>query len=430
LLEDFGDDRVRDWLDERPGDEAAIYEAALAPLVTLGKLPAGPFPPYDMAVYLREVGLLVEWYAPAAGLVVDAAGYVAAWEQVLAPLVERQGAGVTVLRDYHAENIMLLDGSLTTQGLLDFQDALAGHPAYDLVSLLQDARRDVPAATEAAMLDHYLAATGLPREAFLADYALLGAQRNAKIVGIFIRLWQRDGKPRYLSLIPRVWALLERDLKHPALAPVAAWFDANIPAELRQTGGGSFRHEASGKRHRHGSGRRDRQADAPLTATRPKPMVKVLGKPLIDHALDKLATAGINRVVVNTHYLGDHLAAHLSHRKTPRSPFRTSVTPCWRPAAGWCVRTAMACCPTRSLRSTATTSGSTARAMCSPNSAMPGMMRGWMRWFWWCAIPVPIIIRAWAISSRPAGPGQPPPSWPRGALYLHRHPARLAPSAA
>lgn len=240
LLEDFGDDRVRDWLDERPGDEAAIYEAALAPLVTMGKLPAGPFPPYDMAVYLREVGLLVEWYAPAAGLVVDAPGYVAAWEQVLAPLVQRQGAGVTVLRDYHAENIMLLDGSLTAQGLLDFQDALAGHPAYDLVSLLQDARRDVPAATEAAMLDHYLAATDLPREEFLADYALLGAQRNAKIVGIFVRLWQRDGKPRYLSLIPRVWALLERDLKHPALAPVAAWFDANIPAPLRQTGGGSF----------------------------------------------------------------------------------------------------------------------------------------------------------------------------------------------
>jgi aminoglycoside/choline kinase family phosphotransferase len=238
LLEDFGDDRVRDWLDARPQDEAAIYEAALAPLVALGTLPAGPFAPYDMAVYRREVGLLVEWYAPAAGLVVDAAGYVAAWEQVLAPLLDRQG--VTVLRDYHAENIMLLDGALTAQGLLDFQDALVGHPAYDLVSLLQDARRDVSPAIETAMLDHYLAATGHDRDAFLADYAILGAQRNAKIVGIFIRLWQRDGKPRYLSLIPRVWALLERDLAHPALAPVAAWFDANIPANLRRANGGSF----------------------------------------------------------------------------------------------------------------------------------------------------------------------------------------------
>jgi aminoglycoside/choline kinase family phosphotransferase len=240
LLEDFGDDRVRDWLDAKPQDEHAIYEAALAPLVTLGKIPAGPFPPYDLAVYRREVGLLVEWYAPAAGLEVDAAAYVAAWDEVLAPLLERQGAGVTVLRDYHAENIMLLDGSLTTQGLLDFQDALAGHPAYDLVSLLQDARRDVPSETEAAMLEHYLATTALPREDFLADYAILGAQRNAKIVGIFVRLWQRDGKPRYLAMIPRVWALLERDLKHPALAPVAAWFDANIPADLRRAGGGEL----------------------------------------------------------------------------------------------------------------------------------------------------------------------------------------------
>ncbi len=240
LLEDFGDHRMRDWLDIHPGDETAIYQAAMGPLVALGRLPAGPFPPYDMAVYLREVGLLTEWYCPAAGLTVDIPGFIAAWEEVLAPLIERQGAGITVLRDYHAENIMLLEGGLTAQGLLDFQDALAGHPAYDLVSLLQDARRDVSLETEAATLDHYLALTGHEREGFLADYAVLGAQRNAKIVGIFVRLWQRDGKPRYLSLIPRIWAWLERDLKHPALAPVAAWFDANIPAELRAAGGGSL----------------------------------------------------------------------------------------------------------------------------------------------------------------------------------------------
>lgn len=240
LLEDFGDDRVRDWLDANPGDEAAIYAAALAPLIVLSRISAGPFPPYDLAVYRREVALLTEWYAPAAGLNVDAPGYMAAWDQVLLPLLERQGEGITILRDYHAENIMLLDGSLTAQGLLDFQDALVGHPAYDLVSLLQDARRDVSPATEAAMLDHYLAATDLPRDAFLADYAILGAQRTAKIVGLFVRLWQRDGKSRYLALIPRVWALLERDLQHPALAPVAAWFDANIPAPLRAAHGGSF----------------------------------------------------------------------------------------------------------------------------------------------------------------------------------------------
>jgi aminoglycoside/choline kinase family phosphotransferase len=134
----------------------------------------------------------------------------------------------------------MLIGSLEKQGLLDFQDALVGHPAYDLVSLLQDARRDVSAELEAQMFDRYVQKTGVNVDRFLADYARLGAQRNAKIVGIFVRLWRRDGKPRYLDLIPRVWALLERDLAHPALAPVAAWFDANIPAELRAAQGGRF----------------------------------------------------------------------------------------------------------------------------------------------------------------------------------------------
>ena len=150
----------------------------------------------------------------------------------------RQRAGVCVLRDYHSENIMLL-GSVEKQGLLDFQDALAGHKAYDLVSLLQDARREVSTDLEAAMFDYYVAQSGAGPD-FLADYARLGAQRNAKIVGIFVRLWQRDGKPRYLDYIPRVWAMLERDLIHPALAPVAQWFDANIPNELRAAGGGTW----------------------------------------------------------------------------------------------------------------------------------------------------------------------------------------------
>lgn len=134
-----------------------------------------------------------------------------------------------MLRDYHVENLILIPAGL---GLLDFQDALAGHPAYDLVSLLQDARRDVEPSVEEAMLARYQAATG-EGAAFLDAYHVLGAQRNAKIVGIFTRLWKRDGKPRYSSLCPRVCAYLERDLTYPALAPVAAWFDANIPPELR-----------------------------------------------------------------------------------------------------------------------------------------------------------------------------------------------------
>ena len=238
LLEDFGEVRMRDYLDEWPADEREVYRGAVAALADLHRLPPGPFLDYSLAEYQREARLFVEWFCPARGLDVDGAGWTAAWEEVLAPLLPRQRPGVTVLRDYHAENIMLL-GSLGKQGLLDFQDALVGHPAYDLVSLLQDARRDVSPELEAEMFDHYRALTGAGDD-FLADYARLGAQRNAKIVGIFVRLCQRDGKPRYLSLIPRVWALMERDLAHPALAPVARWFDANIPADLRASGGGSW----------------------------------------------------------------------------------------------------------------------------------------------------------------------------------------------
>ena len=239
LLEDFGDHRMRDYLDAQPGDEAEVYAGAVDALVALRRLPPGPFLDYSMSEYLREVRLFTEWYCPAQNLYADVKGYTAAWEAALAPMLPRQRPGVTVLRDYHAENIMLL-GALHKQGLLDFQDALVGHPAYDLVSLLQDARRDVSAQIEAAMIARYLAATGDDRDTFLADYARLGAQRTAKIVGIFVRLWKRDGKPRYLDLIPRVWRQLERDLAHPALAPVAEWFAGNVPAALRQTNGGDF----------------------------------------------------------------------------------------------------------------------------------------------------------------------------------------------
>ena len=239
LLEDFGEARMRDYLDQWPDDENGVYSAAVDVLAELHRLPPGPFLDYSLSEYIREVRLFTEWYCTAQNLYIDAAGFTAAWEAVLSPLLPRQRPGVTVLRDYHAENIMLL-GALHKQGLLDFQDALNGHPAYDLVSLLQDARRDVSPELEALMFNHYVGATGVSSEEFLADYARLGAQRNVKIIGIFVRLWRRDGKPRYLDLIPRVWGLLERDLNHEALAPVAEWFDANVPADLRAAGGGSF----------------------------------------------------------------------------------------------------------------------------------------------------------------------------------------------
>ena len=233
LIEDFGDLRVKEHLDDVPADELGVYRKAVELLADLHRTPAADLPPYDRAVYQREAGLLTEWYCPAIGLPVDAEAYVRAWDAVL-PIVEQSASpAVTVLRDYHAENIMLIDRpEVRGLGLLDFQDALAGHPAYDLVSLLQDARRDVPPEVEAAMIVHYKSIANPPVD-FDAAYAVLGAQRNAKIIGIFTRLWKRDGKPRYLSFLPRMWDLLERDLAHPALAPVAQWFARNIPAEKR-----------------------------------------------------------------------------------------------------------------------------------------------------------------------------------------------------
>mgnify|MGYP006149038753 CR=1 FL=1 len=225
-----GNDRMRDWLDANPADERAAYEAAVEALAALHRLPPGPFALYDMAVYQREAALLTEWYCPAQGLTVDTEGFAAAWAEVLAPVLSRQNPGVTVLRDYHAENIMLLDDG--QQGIIDFQDALVGHPAYDLVSLLQDARRDVRPELEAEMLAYYLTVAN-PSPDFDAHYALLGAQRNTKIIGIFTRLWKRDGKERYLSFLPRMWGLLERDLAHPALADIKQWFDTHIPPEVR-----------------------------------------------------------------------------------------------------------------------------------------------------------------------------------------------------
>ncbi len=241
LTEDFGDTRMKEWIDDHPDHEHDIYAQAIDTLVRLHKLPPGPFERYDMAVYQREAALFTEWYCPAVGLEVDEASWTKAWEEALSPMLPRQVPGVTVLRDYHAENIMLLEAGRLAgeQGLIDFQDALVGHPAYDLVSLLQDARRDVSESLEHEMMGRYRAAAD-PGEHFEADYARLGAQRNAKIVGIFTRLYKRDGKPRYLGMIPRVWQAMERDLAHEAMAPVAAWFEANIPQSLRMAHGGEI----------------------------------------------------------------------------------------------------------------------------------------------------------------------------------------------
>jgi aminoglycoside/choline kinase family phosphotransferase len=196
-------------------------------------------PPYDEATLLREAALLTEWYAPAmlGRKLPPAAGeeYLALWREVLP---QAAFAGRTlVLRDYHVDNLMLLPGreGVRGVGLLDFQDALCGPASYDLVSLLEDARRDVSGAVREAMTERYLAAfPGIDRGAFRRSAAILAAQRNAKIIGIFTRLWRRDGKPQYLGHIPRLWRLLEADLQEPSLRGIARWFDRHLPTALRR----------------------------------------------------------------------------------------------------------------------------------------------------------------------------------------------------
>jgi aminoglycoside/choline kinase family phosphotransferase len=234
LLEDFGDDRVGPVLQREPHREREIYSSAVDILAELARQDApADLAPYDAAAMEREVALFPQWYATALRIDVDEESYLKAWQEAWGDVLAEVGRRpVMVLRDYHADNLMVLpDGRL---GLLDFQDALAGHSAYDLVSLLQDARRDVAPELEETMFDRFVdsAVVGDPAR-LRAHYEVLGAQRNTKILGIFTRLWRRDGKPHYLALQPRVWGHLERNLRHPALAPVRDWFEQNVPREKR-----------------------------------------------------------------------------------------------------------------------------------------------------------------------------------------------------
>lgn len=244
LSEDLGDALFSRVLAAGQGDEAELYAAAVDLLAawhgdarlhrSTGSMKLDD---YDTETYMREVSLFCDWFLPAA--LGDAAAsalreeYLDVWRGILAasPLEKN----IFVHRDYHADNLLWMPdrAGIKRVGLLDFQDALWGHPAYDLVSLLEDARRDVPPALAEAMRSRYLAATGQHRESFEAACALLAAQRNSKIIGIFVRLSRRDGKHRYLSMLPRVWGHLLRDAAHPSLAGLREWLDRRVPESAR-----------------------------------------------------------------------------------------------------------------------------------------------------------------------------------------------------
>ena len=240
VIEDFGDDTYTARLAAGAAEEP-LYALAVDLLIELHRAPRAAdvaVPPYDEARLLDEASLLVDWYLPAMRGEPTAAdlkrGYLDSWRALL-PLADATPTSL-VLRDYHVDNLMWLEERAGTArcGLLDFQDAVMGPVVYDLVSLVEDARRDLAPGLAEAMFARYLAAfPGLDRDAFHAAAAMLAAQRNCKIIGIFTRLSERDGKPVYLEHIPRVWRLLEGDLAHPALAPLRDWLDHHIPARDR-----------------------------------------------------------------------------------------------------------------------------------------------------------------------------------------------------
>ncbi len=237
LLEDLGDALFSRVLEAGAAPQP-MYEAAVDVLATLARQPAPDWlDPYDLDSLHAEADLFLDWYLPAAGI--EPAGpsrdsWRAAWTEALAPCLET--APVLVLRDCHVDNLLWLEErpAPANVGLLDFQDALAGHPAYDLASLLDDVRQPLPDSLVTDLTHRFLSATTIAAVPFQAAFAALSAQRSTKILGIFTRLARRDGKARYLAWLPAAWRLLENRLAHPALHPVRRWFDQTVPSAARQ----------------------------------------------------------------------------------------------------------------------------------------------------------------------------------------------------
>lgn len=238
LIEDLGDDLFARVLERDPSLEVPLYAAATDVLVALHRAPMPKLDAYDTKELLEKAGLAFDWYLTgAAGA--ECSDQKSRFIEVFQPHCDAlsKTPAVLIQRDYHAENLLWLPdrNGVACVGLLDFQDAMAGHPSYDLVSMLQDARRDVTPAVEQEMIARYLASQPQNESDFRKDYAVMGVQRNLRILGVFARLCIRDAKPAYLDYIPRVWALLQRNLSHPALTETASLLDAELPPPIPET---------------------------------------------------------------------------------------------------------------------------------------------------------------------------------------------------
>jgi len=247
ILEDLGEERVVSG--DPPAPIHEHYETAVDMLLALHEqrlpdtLPVAPhveyrIPSYDMNAFLIEAELLVDWFLPRLDAAIpdtERGSFRALWRELLRPAIE--APPTWVLRDFHSPNLLWLPQRRETArlGILDFQDALIGPAAYDLASLLQDARVDVSEQAELALLGRYVRGRSrtdpnFDAAQFIRLYVTLAAQRASKILGIFARLDMRDGKPQYLRHLPRVWGYLQRSLGHPALESLNAWYIAHVPS--------------------------------------------------------------------------------------------------------------------------------------------------------------------------------------------------------
>jgi aminoglycoside/choline kinase family phosphotransferase len=247
IIEDLGDEPVVGGEPLAPTVERyetavdmllALHRQRLPDTLTVAANIEHRIPPYDINAYLIEAELLVDWFLPRLDAPIpdsERDSFRALWRELLRPAID--APATWVLRDFHSPNLLWLprrDG-VARLGLLDFQDAVMGPAAYDLASLLQDARVDVAEQTELALLGRYVRGRNQtdpdfdPRQ-FIRMYVTLAAQRASKILGIFARLDMRDGKPQYLRHLPRVWGYLQRSLGHPALESLSAWYLAHVPA--------------------------------------------------------------------------------------------------------------------------------------------------------------------------------------------------------
>ena len=242
LLEDLGSDSFANILKSKPHLENHIYQEAINQLIEIrkNKIPRLTRK-YDLKILLQEAVLFSEWYLSPLRASYESSHLLKILRVTLQETLKQDTT--LVLRDYHAENLMWLPDRSDNRrvGLLDYQDALAGNPAYDIASLLKDARREVPKKLQEELIKYFLKKTNLDHAVFSRDYSILSAQRNLKIIGIFSRLSIRDNKSGYLDLIPRVWKNLQDDLKHPSLNELSEFIKSNSPQPTLENLGKLFK---------------------------------------------------------------------------------------------------------------------------------------------------------------------------------------------